>query len=57
MNDHWMISTKCKYYEKPPNEIEFLRYIASSHVPCIIIGLINDWPAIALWNIMTMTII
>jgi len=51
INDYWMLSsTKCKYYEKPPNEIEFLRDIVSSHTPCIINGLIDDWPALKNWN-------
>ena len=50
INDHWVPFSKCKYYEKPPSDLEFLRDVVSQHIQCIINCLIREWPALEKWN-------
>lgn len=50
INDHWIQSKDCKYYHYVPNDVDFIRDVVSQHIPCIINGMINDWPALENWD-------
>lgn len=50
INDHWAPLTTCKYYKKPPTDLEFVRDVLTQHIPCIINGLIEEWPALEKWD-------
>ena len=50
VNDHFVQSKECKYYDKPPSDIVFIRDVVNQHIPCVINGLIDDWPALSSWD-------
>ena len=43
--------SQVKIYETPPSSVQFLRDCVNDHQPCIIRGLLDDWPAMKVFII------